>query len=282
MRLVPILLLALLPPLARADALAGAWERFPTEENADAWNLYSYDDELVAPPLWSDTVADSNPYAFSFFIGGEGVWFFADEFTAGGAFVGDYASQAIAGIDVSIFVDPEDLDITDLAVYADGPVGPAYYFSGTYVAEDLGTEPDWYNLPFRFDDPWFYFDNGEFIAFTPTPGFLASISEVGLRVFPVAGVSDFAYVGIDDFILVPTVTAPDLFTGLSGNQFTLSFTPNPGVSASIEMLDPTLSWQTVDGQTGLTGPQTFSTPLDAARKLFRVRTEEHLTPVESF
>ncbi len=44
--------LILAAPL-HGSPLAGAWETFPTQTNSDAWSLYSYDDQLVAPPLWA-------------------------------------------------------------------------------------------------------------------------------------------------------------------------------------------------------------------------------------
>ncbi|GAA5480844.1 hypothetical protein [Haloferula sargassicola] len=275
------LLFFLIVPFAHADALAGAWETFPTQNNNDAWNLYSYDDELVAPPLWADTEVDPNPYAYSYFLGGEGVWFFADEFTAGGALVGDYGSVKISAVDVSVSIDPAEIDNIDLAIYANGPAGPGYYFSELYLPEDLGTEPDWYGLRIRFDDLWYYFEETGPRSFTPSAAFLNSIEEVGLRVFPVSGVSNQAYVGIDDFILVPTVDAPGLSPAADNGTFTLSFTPNPGVSATIQTLDPGSSWEAIPGQTALTGPQTYRTAADAARKFFRVTTKEHLTQVVS-
>lgn len=276
-----ILAFLILAPTLHAAPLAGAWETFSSESNADAWSLYSYDDGLSAPPPWAGSEIDDNPYAYSFFLGGEGVWFFADEFTAEGAFVGDYAEQKIAGVDVSVSVDPAEIDYIDLVVYADGPLGPDYYYSVVYLPEDLGDLPDWYNLSFSFNESWFSLQDGNFTSFQPDQDFLASIEEVGIRVFPAVGVTGDSFVGVDDFILVPTVEAPTLLTSVTGGNFVLKFTPNPGVSATIEKLLPDFEWQTVAGQSDLTGSQTFTTPIVSGTALFRVATEEKLTQVLS-
>lgn len=276
-----LLVLLILATSLRAGLLAGAWEAFPSEANADAWCLYSYDDGLVAPPPWIDPEIDDNPYAYSFFHGGEGVWFFADGFTAQGAFVGNYAAQKICAVDVSVSVDPAEIDFIDLVVYADGPNGPGYYYSLAYYPEDLGDVPDWYDLRFSFKESWFSFRNGVFTAFQPDQGFLASIKEVGIRFFPVAGVTADSYVGVDDFILVPTVEAPKLSTSLSGGNFVLSFSPNPGVAATIQKLAPDFQWQNVPGKSRLLGPQIFTTPIVPGAGLFRVAARENLTQVVS-
>ncbi len=224
---------------------------------------------------------DPNPYAFSYFLGGKGVWFFAEDFTALGAFVGDYAAQKISGVDVSVNIDPAEIDFIDLAVYSDGPRGPGYYYSLTYQPDDLGELPDWYELNFTFEEDWFYFRNGQPIALTPDRKFLASIEEIGIRVLPASGVPETSYVGLDDLILVPTVEGPPLSTSLSSGNFVLSFTPNPGVSATIQKLTPGLTWKAVSGQSGLTGAQSYSSTIRPGNAIFRVAAEEELTKVTS-
>ncbi len=224
---------------------------------------------------------DENPYAYSFFIEGEGVWFYADGNTANGALVGDFAGQKISGVDVSVNIDPLELNYLDLAVDADGPQGAGYYYSLIYQPEDLGDFPDWYILNFAFDEDWFYFQDGEAIAFKPDQAFLASVRQIGVRVFPASGVTGDSYVGLDDIILVPTVEGPALSTSLSGGNFVLDFTVNPGVTAMIEKLTPGLTWKAVTGQSGLTGAQTYTRPVRPGSAIFRVATEEKLTKVTS-
>lgn len=277
----PLLVLLLLAPSLSAEPLAGAWETFSTRSNADAWLLYSYNDGLVAPPPWIAPEIDDNPYAYSYFLGGKGVWFIADKFTARGAFVGDYAAKKIAGVDVSVSVDPEDIDYIDLVVYADGPDGPGYYYSLAFFPEDLGTLPDWYDLRFSFDKNWFSLKSGVYTPFRPNQAFLASIDEMGIRLFPATGVTESSYVGVDDFILVPTVEAPKLSTAVSGGNFVLSFTPNAGVATTIEKLLPDFQWEIVPGTSGLLGMQTFITPVVPGAGLFRVAAREKLTQVVS-
>jgi len=276
-------LLSFLIPASSLNAapLAGAWETFSTQSNTDAWSLYSYDDGIAAPPPWTGPEIEENPYIYSYFLGGEGVWFFADESTAAGAFVGDYAAQKISGVDVSVNIDPAEIDFIDLAVYADGPNGLDYYFSQIYLPEDLGELPDWYILSFAFDDNWFSLQAGVYTPFLPTQKFLKSIEEIGVRVFPLPAVTGDSFVGVDDFILVPTLEAPKLATSLSGGNFVLKFTPNPGLSATIEKLTPNFTWRTVVGQTALTGPQTFTRPVSPGAGIFRVATQEKLTQVTS-
>ena len=273
------LLFPILVSTLHADPLAGAWETFDEQANTDAWLLYSYDDELSAPPPWAGPDVDANPYAYSYFLGGQAVWFFADAITAGGAFVGDYAAEKISGVNVSVSIDPSEIDFIDLAILADGPNGTDYYLSRIYQPADLGTEPSWYGLSFRFDESWFALEGDAFVPFEPDAALLASIQEVGLRVFPTSGVTSESFVGIDDFILMPTVDAPPLSTSVADSSFIMTFTPNPGVSATIETLSPSGQWQQVAGEVDLAGPQIFSTPVGPGTELFRVVTEERLTPI---
>lgn len=265
----------------RAIPLAGAWETFPSRTNADAWTLYSYNDGIFAPPPWAGPETDANPYVYSYFAGGAGVWFFADGFTARGAFVGNYATQKISGVDVSVNVDPAEIDFIDLAVHADGPLGPGYYYSQIRGPENLGMMPDWYKLSFSFKNNWFSLRSGTYTPFQPGAAFLASIREIGVRIFPVPGVTVASFVGVDDFILVPTTEAPPLSTSISGGNFVLGFTPGPGLSATIQKLAPDFQWGNVAGQSDLTGPQAFTRPVGAGTALFRVAAREKLTQVTS-
>lgn len=276
-----LLAILIFTPVLHAATLAGAWETFPTKANADAWSLYSYADKLFAPPPWANPVGDDNPYVYSYFLRGKGVWFIADELTAQGAFVGDYAAQKISGIDVSINIDPAELDFIDLTVYADGPSGLTYYFSQIIVPEDLGLMPDWYIVNFSFVKNWYSYQDGVYTPFKPNRKFLKSIQEIGVRIFPATGVTGESFVNLDDFILIPTLEAPPLATSLSGSNFVLQFTPNPGVSVSIEKLTPTLIWQSVVGKTDLIGSQTFTTPVTPRSGIFRVAAKEKLTIVTS-
>lgn len=273
------LILFIFAPVLRGNPLAGAWETFSNRDHADGWSLYSYGDGIVAPPLWAGPEIDENPYAYSYFFEGDGVWFFADDFTARGAFTGNYAAEKISGVDVSVSVDPAEIDFIDLVVYADGPLGPDYYYSLVYFPEDLGELPDWYDLSFSFGESWFSLEDGDYTAFEPDEEFLGSVEKIGVRIFPVAVVGEGSFVGVDDFILVPTVEGPSLATSLSGGDFVLDFTLNPGVSGTIEKLAPDFEWEAVSGQTGLTGTRTYTTPLGSGTGLFRVAAEEKLTEV---
>lgn len=264
-----------------ANPLAGAWETFSTKSSANSWQLYAYSDGITTAAPWAGPAADENPYVFSYFLGGDGVQFFADNYTARGVFVGNYGAQKISGVDVSVSVDPLEIDFIDLAVYANGPRGYGFYYSLIYQTEDLGELPDWYELNFRFDENWFYFKNGKAIGFLPDRKFLGSIEEVGIRAFPVSRVGEWSFFGADDFILVPTVGAPELKTSVFGKSFLVKFTPNPGTAASIEKLTPRLEWKEVVGQSGLTGPQIYTTPIRPGSGIFRVGVKEKLTQVTS-
>lgn len=271
----------ILAPAMHAAPLAGAWEAFPTQANADAWFLFTYDSGVVTSPTWAGTNIDPNPYVYSGFTGGDGVWFFATDQVAQGVFAGDYGAEKISGVDVSVLINPSEIDYIDLVVYADGPEGLDFYYSLVYLEEDFDAATDWYNLSFSFSESWFSLDGGNFTEFQPDEVFLASIEEVGLRVFPVIGTSATSSVGVDDFILVPTVEGPELATDVSGNDFVMEFTPNPGVEATIEKLLPDFEWEVVAGETELTGPQIFTTPVDQGTELFRVGVAEKLTQVTS-
>ncbi len=273
----PFALLALLP--ASANPIAGAWESFATQANADAWGLYLHATDDYTFPGWAGTDIDPNPFAYSFYDGDNAVEFFADSLVGDGAFIGDFASQKIRGVELDAYIDPWELDFLDLAVFTDGPAGLRYYYSAVYSPEDLGDEPDWYSLEFLFDSAWYYFEDGEWQPFTPDQDFLSSIEEIAIRFFPLEGIATESYVGIDNVILLPTVEAPKLATSVSGGMFRMSFTPNPGVACGIEKLQTSLTWEEVTGQQDLTGPQLFQTPVTPPSGIFRVKAEEKLTQI---
>lgn len=277
--IVPILLLSAVP--ATSAPIAGAWESFATEANAEAWGLYVHASDEYFSPGWVGPEIDPNPYAYSFFDGDDAIEFFADSFVGDGAFVGDYQSQKIRGVELDAYLDPAELDFLDLAVFTNGPGGLRYYYSAIYTSEDLGEETDWYPLQFAFGDSWFYFEDNEWRSFNPGDDFLTSVEEISIRFFPREGIVTESYVGIDNVILLPTVEAPALTTSVSSGMFRLTFTPNPGVACGIEKLSisPPLSWDEVAGWQDLTGPQLFETPLVEPSGIFRVRAEEKFTQI---
>jgi hypothetical protein len=273
-----LLLFLLTLSQASADALAGAWEAFHTQAATQKWSLYTYGDDLTDAAPWADD--SENPYTFAYFTEGQGVWFFADSATGGGLLVGDYHAQRISSIDVTVSADPVEIDAIDLAVRTIGPDGEAFYYSGVYEAEDLGDEPSWYPLRFPLDDWWYRYDGENFVPFVPDATFLSNITEVGIRIFPTQGVTENSYVGIDDFILTPTVEAPVTEPTHADGQFTLSFHPNPGLAATIETYsNANRTWQPVPGQSELTGPQIFTVTVSERSALFRIQADETLTLV---
>jgi hypothetical protein len=102
-------------PLALQAATPGAWEKFPTQTNSDAWGLYDYSDGVIYAPNWFNNSAagpNADPYIGAAFaattanppIYNQGLWFFADELVANGAFIGDFNAAGVAGLEIDVLL----------------------------------------------------------------------------------------------------------------------------------------------------------------------------------
>lgn len=267
---------------ASAAPVAGGWESFPTSTNANAWAVYDYPAAAFYFPGWTSS---GGSYIFRQMSknpsGPSGVWFFGDSSVASGALAGDYAAQGIRGLKVRYFIDPTLVREMDCSIRANGPNGVGEYLSESILGDDLEGFAEWREAEFLFNTTWYYVIDGVFYATPVTPGMLASIERIGFRFVPRDSNTTSALVGIDDVVLIPTVTAPVLVPGTSGANFTLAFTPSPGTACTIEtpQAGDWSDWVPVPGKENLTGPQVFQTPMAPGKGFFRVEAGEHLTPL---
>jgi len=269
-------LVCCLSPDTRADPLPGAFDNFPDQVNADAWRVYDYSDGEDYLPDWYEV---TDPFIGLAHIDDSPLWFYAGADVAQGAFVGDYASTGILAIGVDFFVD-NGFDFIDCAVFTQGPFGWSYYYSRTFFGDEY-PGGGWQQEDFKFDENWFYWNSAEsrFVPVQPDTTFLANIEQIGFRFFPVEGNTATTIAAIDYVAMVPVVTAPRLEPEVAGDQFKITFTPNPGTECDLLRFVPGLvdPWPAVAGQTGITGPAAhqYSTPLTPPSALFRVRAVEN-------
>jgi len=284
MKPLPVLLLLSCFPAA-AEPIAGAWERFPTQVNASAWKIYDYSNATSWNPLWAS--GDANPFIYRFMgvnpnNGISGLLFYAGPEVASGALVGDFRSKKIRGLRLRYFVDPADLGRLECTIRGNGPAGLKAYYSEPVQGTSLQGSAQWRQVEFSFWRPWYHIQGANYVPVAVTPGLLGSVEEVGFRFMPPAGRTPTNIAAIDDVVLIPG-SQPIVTTGLSGNNFTISFTPVPGLSCSLEKSQTgnLANWQPVAGQQGITGTtaHVFQTPRTAAKAFYRLQVDEVLTPL---
>lgn len=270
-----------------SGAVAGAWEAFSTQTNAAAWRVYDYMDGLEHPSLW-DPAVGSDPHIYFTYAGDYALSFLADSVTGAGALTGDYQSQKIAGVSCDVyFASLTVLDAIDCAVFANGPGGEDYYYNPGYARADF-TAAGWWKVVFSFDEPWYYDadPDPDLYDWVPVdPKALTNISELDVSFYPKLRSTGGSRVGIDDLRLEPTLSLKQTTSVVAGtpNNFKLTFTPAPAVLCRVEkMRDPVGSgWDTVVGQTGITGPlaHDFLRPMEVAAEFYRVASEPVYTPI---
>ncbi len=265
--------LALASPLC-PGAVPGAWETFDTQANADAWELFDDSDGEFYPAEWQNTDGGDA------YIGAEHIGDFPLTFVAGpevgqGAFEGDYNAANVEAIACDIFIDNlDEFESVECSVTADGPAGRRIYYSLPYLKEDFDGD-GWWTVDFSFDLDWYYLEDDEWTAVVVDEGFLANIGDVGIGFFPEIGSEANSFAAIDNVVLEPRVTAPELVTETLDDTFRMTFTPAPGLSAAVERLGPAPDFEWNDVVENVLGPAPyqFFSPVDARSKIFRVRTE---------
>jgi hypothetical protein len=273
----------LLAAVSAGAAQAGAWETFGTQANADGWQVYDYADNNFYPVDWYQAVA-GDEFIYTNYTGDSIVEFYADAVAGGGALVGDYPAARVAGIGCEVFIgELAALEYLECALYANGPGGPRYYYSGIYEAADFAAS-GWYSLLFSFDVPWYYDDGTQWVEVSAKS--LTAIEEIDFTFVPQLGSAGGSLVGIDNVTLEPTLVAPVVATAVTAGtprRFAMAFTPGPGLACRVEKMrqSPAVGWDAVVGQTGLLGPgvHRFETPLTGAAEIFRVAAEAHYTPI---
>lgn len=232
-----VLVLALFPLLLSplSAQILGAFEAFTDEENATSWARVDFADlDAASDALWT-IPGSQNPEIYTTFNQDFEASLFADELSSGAAFVGDYDA---AGIDVI----RSDVFVEDLATFAELEfyllAGETFYYSDLF---DLN-EPGWALVETSLTrDQWYFFDDEEriFVPVELTPTILSDVREVGITFYPSGPGADGKIVAIDNFALLPDLTAPELaidltapgrarlsFTGIEGMQYTLQANPS--------------------------------------------------------
>ncbi|MGJ8695972.1 MAG: hypothetical protein ACSHYF_06620 [Verrucomicrobiaceae bacterium] len=283
---------ALLAPLSLHAVTPGAKEEFPTETNASAWGLFDFADGITYAPNWVD---GDDPYAGSAFaenpespgVYDQGLWFFADDLVAEGAFVGDYHAAKIAGVEVDVFIsEPEKLDFCDIALLSNAGGENVYYYSVDFPGTSfLPYDGDWWLIPVTFGGSWFIRNSSDiYVPADLTPEILSNVVEIGIRFFP-TNTNDEGWAPlIDNFSLTPTPEAPEITTSAVAGNFNLGFTPKAGNYYSIEKFNRgTQSWEDVAGQTEIftSAPYNFESTLIPEGEFYRVLAKAAYTPVIS-
>lgn len=266
-------------------AVPAAWEQFPTKKNADSWLVYDWGAARYYLPAWDSTA--SQQHIWFYHDGDEALEFSADTVTAGGAFVGDFISANVDSITADLFIeDLDEFEKVDCGILTKGPDGvQRWYYSVPYTWADFSAD-GWQRLVrFGMEETWTHFDGPTPVTILADETFLKSVKGVSITFFPVEGSTMNLRVGLDNFVLEPKVVAPQLTTGKTATTFSIAFTPAPGLSADLRRMSVTapFTWSDVPGQTFITGPapHVFTTPLDAAKKFFRVEVFPDYFPVTS-
>lgn len=282
---LPLAALLLLNSPLLADPIAGAWEAFPSQANANAWSVIDFAaNAAVGLPVWTNS---GGGFILKPLHGvpdvSSGVWFFTADEAGNGAVVGNYLEKKIRGLRVRHFVDPAELREMDCVIYATGPAGSTFYYSESILGADMTGGAMWRTAEFLFNQSWYYVEAGAFKATPVTTQMLSSIGEIGFRFIPKNGMTTTTSACIDDVVLIPTVELPVVTTGVAGSNFTLSFTPGPGTGCSVmkSQTGDLANWQGVAGQQNLggTSARVFQTPMSEAKAFFEVQVAEYLTPV---
>jgi hypothetical protein len=266
-------------PFAPANAqLAGAFEPFTHEANAGSWLVYDYADEGYYTPGWDSAGDGLNPEIYFTFAGASALDFYADEFSSGGAFVGDLAAGGGDAVGCDVFV--EDVNSFDF--------GEFFLFSATdnrYYVSDI-IEPEAGGWDFAYAsltaDDWYVFENGDFVAVRLTPEILGGITEIGVTFYPLdVPAADGKAVGIDNFTFYGALVLPEIAASAADGLFQLGFNRRPGIGYSILSSPDLATWTLVPGEESITGtsPYMMTRPLTPGSRFFKVGIEDFLTPV---
>jgi len=263
-------------------AIPGAWEKFPTKANAEAWRVYDWADNSYYYPKWDSTAG--NEHAWLTHIRDQPLEFSAAGNVAAGALVGNYGTANVAEIACDVYIaNLADFSELDCSIRTKGPDGvERWYYSIPYQRVDF-TGSGWWTVRFGMDEIWSYNNGSKDISIIPDAQFLASIKEVSINFFPRVGVTVNRDAAIDNFKLEPKLTPPAITTSTPGSTFRLAFTPAPGLTADLRQMTTTapFTWSDVPGQTFIEGPaqHVYSTPRDASAKIFRVEVFPEYVPI---
>lgn len=223
------LLLSLLLVAPVGAQTLGGFEPFTQQANGESWAFYNYatDEAFNAPWNLSNS---GDPEIYATFTQDSGVSLFADIMSSGGIFVGNYAEAGVDTILCDVFI--EDINtFSDVEFYI--LAGDTFYYSDFYVIEQSG----WAGLQNSLSrDQWYIFDDDdeEFIEVNLTPAILSDVTEIGLNFYPASTAADGRAVAIDNFTLLPDLTAPEVSISTQGSSAQFSFTGIEGMQYTIQ------------------------------------------------
>lgn len=263
-------------------AISGAWEKFPTQANANGWRVYDWADHSYYFPKWDSTAGSEHVWLRH--IGDEPLEFFAGKSVAAGALVGNYGAANVGEIACDIYIenlaDFSGLDCSILATGADGV--ERRYYSIPYKRVDFARS-GWWTVRFGMDEVWSYYNGTSNVSVMPGAQLLSSIKEVAITFFPRLGATVNRKAAIDNFVLEPKVTAPAIATSAPVGVFRLAFTPAPGLTADVRQMttNAPFTWSDVPAETFIKGPaeHIYNTPRDASSKIFRVEVFPEYVPI---
>jgi hypothetical protein len=266
-------------PLVPAKAqLAGTFEPFTHQTNAESWSVYDYADEEFYLPLWDSAGDGFNPDIYFTFAGANALDFTADGVSSGGAFVGDLAAAGVDAIGCDVFV--EDVDSFNVgAFFMFSAADNRYYMSEYFAPEANGWSVAYASLS---EENWYVLENGAEVPVVLSPEILSGIIEIGVTFYPLeVPEADGKVVGIDNFAFYGALVLPEIRSRAGGGSFQLTFDRRPGVGYSIQSASDLTTWTLVPGEEFITGASsyTMTKPLAPGSLFFKVGIEDFLVPV---
>jgi hypothetical protein len=266
-------------PLLTAKAqIAGKFEPFTHQSNAESWVVYDYADGKLYTPAWDSAGDGTNPDIFFTFAGPKALDFYADNLSSGGAFVGNLAAGGVDAIGCDIYVEHiNSFNFGEFFLYSTAT--NKYYVSDFIEPQASGWDFAYASLT---QEDWYVLENGNYVPIRLTPQILAGVSEIGITFRPLdTPTANGKAVGIDNFTFYGSLALPKPTTNATGGSFQLGFQRRAGIAYSI-LSSPNLStWTLVPGHGSITGttPYTMTRPLTTEPRFFKVGVQDYLTPV---
>ena len=262
---------------AAHSQVRGGYETFTSENNADSWLLYDDSDSEFYTPAW-DLSQIGNPEIFGYVRPNSSIAMFADSLSSDAAFVGDFSAEKISGLSCDAYVDDAlSLLGADFYFVSEG----VFYFSIVFGYPDYFSADGWDYMETSFkDDPWYVYENGNFVEVEITDVILSSITEVGVEFFSTSDAPADIIVAIDNFSLIPEVIVPKMSIARNGGNIELGFQRETGQIYDIEQSSNLSGWNGLPGYSDITGTGTFtaSRPI-GTRRFFRLAINEFFTPI---
>ncbi len=258
--------------------LAGTYEPFTHQSNAESWVVYDYADQNYYTPYWDSAGDGLNPDIFFTFAGTSALDLYAFKLSSGGAFVGDLTAAGVDALGCEVFV--EDIDSFDVAeFFLFSTTDNRYHVSEYIIPEASGWATAYASLT---EDDWYFLDGGDYVPVQLTPEMLSGITEIGVTFYPLdVPEADGKTVAIDNFTFYGALVLPEITTSAAGGLFQLGFDRRPGIGYSIQSSPDLATWTLVPGEESITGtsPYAMTRPLGPGSLFFKVGIEDFLISV---